>query len=446
MNRLSALFLALRYLFGSRRSSSSRIRSAVWGIGLSLIPLVLVLEISDGMIRGITDRFLETSTYHLQAIHVGGGTPEAEGSLRRRIEEVPGVVHAWPERQGIALASASRGRVGVTVRAVAPEMYAQDQGFARYLTVESGDFDLSGERGVVIGRAVADRLDVRAGDELRILTIRGRAGERVIPRVSTFTVRGVVSVGYQELDRLWVFISHAEGVRILPDDSSRDLLGIKITSPYALENPLTAPTGTNETRLLRGRIRDAATGTWRVLSWYDLEESRYVSFRTTKSLLGFIMALIVVVAAVNVSSSLVVVVLEKQSEIAILKATGARPGWVRDAFLYAGLIAGALGAALGVALGILLTMNINQVLTILDRLGTAVQRVALWIASPFLDGGVEPVDILPRDFYLETIPISLNPGQLAAVWAFAAIVAVLAAVIPARRAARLKPLEVMRRH
>jgi lipoprotein-releasing system permease protein len=446
MNRLAALFLALRYLFGPRRSSSSRIRSAVWGIGLSLIPLVLVLEISDGMIRGITDRFLETATYHLQAIHIGADAPEAGAAVRRELEGLPGVVHAWPERQGIALASAAEERVGVTVRAVDPAMYRRDEGFARYVDVESGSFELSGERGVVIGRAVADRLAVGVGDELRLLTVRGRAGQRVIPRVSTFTVTGVVSVGYQELDRLWVFIAHGEGVRILPADSSRDLLGIKTNAPYELENPLTAPTGSDETRLLRGRIRDATAGSWRVLSWYELEESRYVSFRTTKSLLGFIMALIVVVAAVNVSSSLVVVVLEKQSEIAILKATGGQPGWVRDAFLYAGLIAGALGAALGVVLGVLLTVNINQVITALDWLGPAVQRLALRIASPFLETSVQPVDILPRDFYLETIPISLDPRQLAAVWGFAVVVAVLAAVIPARRAARLKPLEVMRRH
>ena len=445
MNRAAALFLALRYLFGPRHASSSRIRSAVWGIGLSLVPLVLVLEVSDGMIRGITDRFLETSTYHLQAIHVGSGEADSQ-ALAEGLRAIPGVVHAWPERQGIALASTGAGRLGVSVRAVDAGMYGRDEGFSRYFSTEAGTFDLSGERGAVVGRAVADRLGVAVGDTLRLLTVRGRVGERVIPRVSRFTVRGIASVGYQELDRLWIFISHRDGRAILPESSSRDLVGIKIDAPYDLQNPLTAPNGSEESRLLRGRIRDALGSDWRTVSWYELEESRYVSFRTTKNLLGFIMALIVVVAVVNVSSSLVVVVLEKQSEIAILKATGAQPRWVRNAFLYAGFIAGGIGATFGLAVGVVLVVNINELLTALEWFGSAVQRIGLWVASPFIDGTVRPVDILPRDFYLETIPISLSGGQLLAVWAFAVVLAILAAVIPARRAARLKPLEVMRRH
>ncbi len=445
MNRGAALFLALRYLFGPRKTGSSRIRSALWGIGLSLVPLVLVLEVSDGMIRGITDRFLETSSYHLQAIHVGFEQSNPE-DLAVDVRQIPGVRHAWPERQGISLAATDRRRVGVTVRAVDPAMFRRDDGFSGFLETDAGSLTLGDEREVVIGSAVAERLNVEIGDEMRLLTVRGRAGERIIPRVSRFTVRGIVSVGYQELDRLWVFIPYATGTRILPDDSSRDLLGVKIDAPYDLQNPLTAPSGSVETQLLRQRLRDEAGGAWRVVSWYELEESRYVSFRTTKNLLGFIMALIVVVAAVNVSSSLVLVVLEKQSEIAILKATGGQPSWVRDAFLYAGFIAGAAGAVGGVLVGALLVRYINQVITALDWIGTAVQRVGIRLVSPFIEGDPTAVSLLPRDFYLETIPISIDPGQLLAVWVFAVVVAVLAAIIPARRAARLKPLDIMRRH
>ena len=445
MNRGAALFLALRYLFGPRKTGSSRIRSALWGIGLSLVPLVLVLEVSDGMIRGITDRFLETSSYHLQAIHVGFEQSNPE-DLAVDVRQIPGVRLAWPERQGISLAATDRRRVGVTVRAVDPAMFRRDDGFSGFLETDAGSLTLGDEREVVIGSAVAERLNVEIGDEMRLLTVRGRAGERIIPRVSRFTVRGIVSVGYQELDRLWVFIPYATGTRILPDDSSRDLLGVKIDAPYDLQNPLTAPSGSVETQLLRQRLRDEAGGAWRVVSWYELEESRYVSFRTTKNLLGFIMALIVVVAAVNVSSSLVLVVLEKQSEIAILKATGGQPSWVRDAFLYAGFIAGAAGAVGGVLVGALLVRYINQVITALDWIGTAVQRVGIRLVSPFIEGDPTAVSLLPRDFYLETIPISIDPGQLLAVWVFAVVVAVLAAIIPARRAARLKPLDIMRRH
>jgi len=445
MNRLAALFLALRYLFGARHGSSSRIRSALWGIGLSLVPLVLVLEVSDGMIRGITDRFLETATYHIQAIRVGARDSDAEEAAQR-LRAVPGVRHAWPERRGIALAAGADSRLGVTIRAVDPRLYQEDAGFSGYMRVEAGSFDLAGERNVVVGRAVAERLDLAVGERLRLLTVRGQAGERILPRVSGFPIPGIVSVGYQELDRLWLFIPYRMGLSILPEGSSRDIIGLKIDDPYALENPLTAPGGSDETQLLRGRLRDELSGSWQTASWYRLEESRYVSFRTTKNLLGFIMALIVIVAAVNVSSSLVLVVLEKQSEIAILKATGATPGWIRDAFLTAGLVAGALGATLGVGIGVLLVLNINPVLSALEWVGAALQRLGLWIAGPFMEGAPEPLEVIPREFYLEVIPIALDPGQLVAVWFFAVAVAVGAAVIPARRAARLRPLEVMRRH
>ncbi|NBF41257.1 MAG: FtsX-like permease family protein, partial [Spirochaetes bacterium] len=176
------------------------------------------------------------------------------------------------------------------------------------------------------------------------------------------------------------------------------------------------------------------------------ERSRYMSFRTTKNLLVFIMALIVVVAAVNISSSLVMLVLEKQSEIAILKSIGASPAGIRRVFVLAGFFTGVLGAALGLAVGLALAVNINGVLAGIEALADWIQGGVYLLLSPVVDDVPRSLNVFHSEFYLETIPITVDPAQLFAVAALTVLLATLAALVPAYRAGRIRPLEVMRRH
>lgn len=446
MKPLASLFLAIRYLGGRGERGGARIRAAVLGVGISLVPLIVVLQVADGMIQGITDRFIEAGTYHLQAMHAPDmSLPEVEDAAGRAAT-APGVTAVTPERRGMGLLSSQQGRSGVTIRAIPADAWGRDAGLRRYLDVVSGSFDLTAEDSVVLGEALADELGVEPGDPVRLLTVRPLENGAFLPRVSRFTVAGVVSSGYQELDQLWVFMPLARGMRVLPPGSSRQILGIKIAEPYSLPNPLFAAGRSGDGRYLANEISRRLGAEWRLYTWYQLERSRYMSFRTTKNLLVFIMALIVVVASVNISSSLVMLVLEKQSEIAILKSTGASPAGVRRIFVLAGFFTGALGAALGLAVGLAVAVNINAVLTGIEAVANWMQGGIYLLFSPVLDDVPRSLNVFHSEFYLETIPIMVSAGQLLAVASLTVLLATIAALVPAYRAGRVRPLEVMRRH
>jgi len=183
-----------------------------------------------------------------------------------------------------------------------------------------------------------------------------------------------------------------------------------------------------------------------VYSWYQLEKASYKSFQTTRALLLFIMVLIVAVAAVNVSSSLVMVVLEKTPEIAMLKAMGAGPWGIGLGFTVTAAATGLAGTILGLALGALVAVNINALLAGLERILNLGGRAAFVLLSPLLPLPEPPaVRLFNAEFYLEAIPITLSFRQLVAVAAGTMLLSVLAAWLPARRAGAIRPLEVLRR-
>ncbi|TVR69155.1 MAG: ABC transporter permease [Spirochaetaceae bacterium] len=445
MPRFPVVLLAVRFLAGSplSRRGRGRLVGAVIAVAVSLVPLVVVQQVADGMILGIVERFIETGSYHVQAASrpgAGGVLHESFPDKLAEIRMVPGVRGALAERQGFGLVYSSRGRSGVTLRAVPQSFWDDDPGVQAYMEVVSGSFELSSEDSIILGIEIASRLQVGEGDEVRVLTVRPLGEGRMIPRVSRFTVRGVVSTGYRDLDRLWSFVPRERGMRIIPDETARDLVGVKVDAPLALENPL-FQRGINA--LVHGRdqrrmeealtaVRGVLGPEWVVYNWYSAERNRYVSFLTSRNLIAFVMSLIVAVAAVNISSALVLLVIEKEEEIAILRATGAARLQVGAIFLACGAVIGAGGALLGIVLGALLAVNINEVLRGLE------------ILAGFLSG--QHVSLFDADFYLENVPVELGLVPLVLAVFLALSLAILAAVIPARRAASVSPDRILRRH
>jgi lipoprotein-releasing system permease protein len=392
--------------------------TSVLGIGFSLVPLVLVLSVADGMIEGITARFIELGTYHLQAVAIDDIQPEAVAQLQTEISAVPGVRLVTPELQGLGLLSSPAARTGVTVRAVDPGVWLLDGELQRYFQFVQGKFDLDESDSILLGESVAKTLKVSPGDEVKLLTTRSMLGKSLIPRITPFRSTGIFKTGYHDLDSMWVYIPLEQGRRILSGESSRSLLGIKITDPFGSISEAYA------------NIRKVLPDGWRLYTWFDLERSQYMSFKTTKALLVFIMALILVVAAVNISSSLVMLVIEKQQEIAFLKSIGAHPSQITGAFVWAGFFTGLFGAIFGTALGALISLKINEIIVFLEL-----------VLNRFGE-----ITILNPDFYLEKIPVKPAPLQLLSVGIFALGLSVLASLVPARKVAGIKPLEVLRKH
>lgn len=427
--------VAGRYLVAARTGSIRRIRGAVLAVALSLVPLIVVLEVSEGMIRGITARYLELGTYHLQAVTFGDPRPGETANLTARFEAVPGVTLVVPERQGLGLAYSRTGRAGATIRAFPEDVWSRDEGLRRYMEVRDGVFDLSRPDHAVVGTELAVRLGVGIGDEIKILTSRSLGTDNFIPRVTTFTVRGIVSTGYQELDKLWVYIPRERGERILTRETSRRIIGVKIDRPFGNMEPLM--------EILQRQLPQG----YRLYSWYELEQAQYMSFATTKYLLIFIMALILCVAAVNISSALVMLQIEKREDIAILKSLGMSPREVSLVFIIIGYAVGFIGTFLGTAAGLAIAVSINEIIASLEGFvnsAAGLMRILFLPASGA--GSTEQIRIFNPQFYLEYIPVTINGPEIAAAAGFSLVVSLLAAYLPSRGAGRLRPLDVLRKH
>ncbi len=434
MNLNATLLVIRRYLFSPLSGTSRRFKGAVLAVSLSLVPLVVVMEISDGMIQGITARYLELGTYHLQALSFD--EPEARDyrELVERIEREPGVVLAVPERQGLGLAYSKEGRAGATIRAVPADLWERDKGLRSYMTVVRGRFDLSAQDSAVLGTELAGKLGVGVGDRIKLLTTRSFGEEGFIPRVTTFTVKGIVSTGYQELDKLWLYIPIERGDRILSRETSRRIIGIKVADPFGDVSGIVE-------RLYRG----LAPG-FRIYSWYELERAQYMSFTTTRYLLMFIMTLILCVASVNISSTLVMLQIEKREEIAILKSLGMSPGDVSRVFLGLGFVIGCIGTFLGMSAGLAVSVSINEIISFIEYALNLFASAGRALFSSASGPASEPIRLFNPQFYLEYIPIRIDFTETVLTACFSLFVTMIASYIPSRSAGCTKPLEVLRKH
>jgi lipoprotein-releasing system permease protein len=184
-----------------------------------------------------------------------------------------------------------------------------------------------------------------------------------------------------------------------------------------------------------------------VYTWYQIEKPMYKTFETTKSLLLFIMVLIVLVASVNISSSLVMLVIEKTQDIAVLKGLGASPQGIAQSFVFTGFIVGCIGTFIGLTFGLLVAVNINQAIALLQ--GVINHSIDLWrfLLSPFRPQGPPGhVTILSSSYYLAHIPIRLDWAGVGTIAVLSVLLSTIAAWFPARRAAGIRPLEVLRKY
>ena len=447
--------LALRFMFPSKpeaaiadKTSSNKspakksVFAAMICVAFSVIPLIVVLVFSDSMIKGMTDRIVELSSFHLQSIQYKAqadifGNIEQLKEQAAELEKLNGVEAAYIERTGMALAAGKKERSGASVRAVEPKLFAENASFKNLFEVKSGALAFDGERSAVIGSALAEKTGLAVGDTLHLITMRNLPNGKVVPKTAAFTVSGIVSSGYQELDALWVFVPLEAGFEFLASNVSRVFIGIKTKDAfsknlYAVQNDCQKTAGKG----------------YGVYTWQELNRSTYETFNTTKTMLLFIMFLIVLVASVNVSSALIMLTMEKRKEIAILKAIGASPKEIRLTFVLTGFFTGLGGVIIGLPLGILCAIKSNEIISFFEKivnifayLGYTVSHVG---AGSSAEGFIS-VRLLDPEFYLTNIPIAVPFAEIFAIAAVTLLLSIVVSLIPAYKAANEKPLESLRK-
>jgi lipoprotein-releasing system permease protein len=339
------------------------------------------------------------------------------------LEDLPGLRGTWLERQGLGVLAGKKGRTGATIRATESSFW-EDEGSSRFLKTISGSAKIEEDRDVILGDALAESLGAEVGDTLRIMTLRLSSDGRNIPRLFPFTIKGIVSSGYRELDSLWCIVGYDAGKRILAPELSSSYLMVKIEDPY---------TGADDAGYDIYQRLGIGYG---IYTWKELQRSQYSSYESTRQLLLFIMALVVIVAAVNVSSATSMLAIERQRDIAVLKAFGTKPRGISRIFIWGAFLTGLTGGIIGIALGLGIGSAINPIIHGLEK--------ALGFFSGLFHGG--EVKILDPGYYLENIPLVIDWKAVFIIGIGTIIASMLASWIPARRAGSIPPIELLRKY
>ena len=422
-----------------RSEKKSLARKSLFGavlcIGLSIVPLVVVTSVTNGMIDGMTERIIGLSSSHIQAYVAAGITPVKSADTfiqyAKAAGQVRGVTGVYPEVEISALAAGKNGRSGIELRAVEKDIFERNQSFAKLFEVCEGSLkafinpDPESKRATaIIGKKMAEDLQLHAGDLFRIITTRS-VGEKIVPKLTTFTVGAVVSSGYQELDQFWVFIPLEAAYSSLSMDSANYNIMFETSNAFSPE--LVA---------IQKKLGEKLGRYANVYRWDQIHTAEFENFSSTKVMLVFVMMLIVLVATVNISSAIVMLVMERQKEIAILKSIGAKPRGITLAFLMAALCCGAGGLVLGLPVGILLTLFSNQLVGGLERLVNIFTSL----------GGGGQVHLMDPAYYLSEIPVEIPGKQIILIAVSVLILSVLVSYIPSRKAGREKPLDILRKN
>lgn len=437
----SSLLLAYRILFPKGESSAARqsLSASLLCIGISLVPLIVVLSVSNGMIQGMTERIIGLSSSHIEAA-VESSSPfvsDAASFARfaSRLKTVEGVTNAYPEIDASALASGASYRCGVQVRAVLPEVFTENKSFASLFRVTDGDIGdfKSGAKAAVVGEETAKRLGIRSGDKFRLITAQANADGTVLPKAALLSVAAVVSSGYQELDAAWLFV---------PLDTGFDIIRAG-TGAYSVlvetENAFSP-----ELVRVQNSLRDAFPFDADFYRWDELNLDKYENFASTKIMLVFIMLLIVLVASINISSSLVMLVAEKRREIAVIKSLGGTRHGIAFAFLAAGTAAGFGGVLIGLPIGLACAVNVKSIIVFFEKSVNAAAKF-LYIIRGYDINSLAHIDLMDPAYYLSEISVVIPFRDTAVIVVSTVLLALAASVIPAYRAGNEKPLETLRK-
>jgi lipoprotein-releasing system permease protein len=381
------------------------------GIAVGVAVLLVVLSVMNGFERELRERILDV-TGHATIEGLDGKLPDWRSDAERTAG-ADGVTAVAPFVEGRAMLVNGPRSAGVELRGVAPQEEARVSSLARLVSGGSLDDLKPGEYRIVLGRALAEELAAAPGDKLLLVIAQGNVTPMgVAPRMRRFTVAGIFDAGMYEFDRGLALINIQDAQKLFR-------LGDAVTGlRYSLADPYAAP------RVVRQLAVDLGGGFY-VSDWTRRHANFFRSIQVTRSIMFVVLLLVVGVAAFNIVSTLVMVVKEKQGDIAILRTLGSSPREILGIFMTQGTAIGVLGTAAGLVLGTTLALNLTDIVHGLERL----------LGVTLVDARVYFIGDLPADIHLrDVVTISITALALG----------VLSTVYPAWRAARTAPADALR--
>jgi lipoprotein-releasing system permease protein len=381
------------------------------GIAIAVAVLIVVLSVVNGFERELNDRLLAMSAHASIENPEGGLT---DWRVWAEIAEAqPDVAAAAPYVVGQGLLMFGNQLSGAEFRGIDPQLESRVSGVGS--TVIEGDIDslVAGEFNIVLGQELANVLQAAIGDKVTLTLAEGivtPAG--VVPRTRRFTVSGIYRVGMYEFDRRLAFINLADSQRLFR--LAKNVSGIRLAVTDVFDAP----------QIVRRAAIEGGGGVL-VSDWTRRHINFFRSIQITKSILFVILLMVVGVAAFNIVSTLVMVVKDKQSDIAILRTVGATPGDILRVFMTQGAVIGIVGTFAGAAAGVLLSLNLEGI----------VQFMEATFGIKFLAADV---------YFISDLPADLRIKDVVQISSIALVLALLSTLYPAWRGARTSPAEALR--
>jgi lipoprotein-releasing system permease protein len=408
------LTVGLRYTRARRGSGRNTFISfialtSMAGIALGVAALIVVLSVMNGFQEELRNRILAVAS-HIEIIGVPTLTDEA--TVAQAALANPHVKAAAPYVLGQAMLSSAAANRGALIRGIDPARERAVADFGAHMRAGSLDDLRPGAFGIILGADLARALGVRRGDTVVVVTPQGTmtpAG--TLPRLKSFRVVGVFEVGMYEFDSGLALIDIDDAKKLYRLDG---VTGVRLKLDDLFRAPAVA-------RELAGSLRIDAE----IRDWTRSHANFFRAVQIEKRVMFIILTLIIAVAAFNIVSAQVMTVTDKRADIAILRTLGASPSSITAIFLIQGALIGLIGTLVGVGAGVLLALNVGTVLPAVERLFNV----------QFLDRSV---------YYISELPSDLQRGDVVTIAAIALVLALLATIYPAWRAAKVNPAEALR--
>jgi lipoprotein-releasing system permease protein len=415
LNSYFEIFLGLRYLRSKRKRSAISVLTwiSVLGVAIGVMALNVVLSVMNGFDEDLKSKIVGMNA-HIIITGYEGQTLMNYDQIAQIVGKMDHVTAVGPYTEGQALARSKDKSLGVMVWGVDPEHPQAVADLNKFLwNAKSTDLNQPAQPGsglperIFLGAELAHRLDVMVGDDIILfLPILQQTPLGMMPQSEKFQVVGLVSTGMYDYDSSYTYVSLNNGQKMY--QLQNDVSGIAVK----LDNVDLAPS-------IAKQIRQKFNGQYFVQDWLQMNRNLFVALQTEKWVMGIILSLIVLVAALNIVNPLTMMVIDKTKEIGILKAMGATDKSITFIFIFEGMFIGILGIIIGIIGGFALCEAIAK------------------IPIPMPGGGMV--------YYIDRLPVKVDPiVAYVVIPIFSVILCFLATLYPARQAAKLEPVDAIR--
>ncbi|HVZ90360.1 MAG TPA: lipoprotein-releasing ABC transporter permease subunit [Rhizomicrobium sp.] len=404
--------LAGRYLRPTRKEGFVSIISilSLLGIAVGVAALIIVMAVMNGFRHDLLTRILGLRG-HILVQGAAGPLPDFD-AVAHKVRAVPGVTRVAPIVEGQVMATSNGASLGALIHGTRAGDLASMPIVAKSLTPGALARFRGGES-VIIGVGLAEKLRLAPGMSITLIAPRGNVTPfGVTPRIKTYAIAGTFRIGMSVYDQSYVFMPLEEAQLYFNMGDTASALEVMIDDP-------------DKADAMAGPIGAAAGPGARIVTWEDINSTFFGAVEVERNVMFLILTLIILVAALNIISGLIMLVKDKTQDIAILRTMGATRGSMMRVFMIAGASIGVAGTAIGFGIGVAFCANIESIRQALSRL----------TGTTLFD---------PTIYFLERMPARMEPDEVAAVVLMALALSFLATLYPAWRAARLDPVEALR--